>query len=244
MATTLIRGFGAYDEVKAQVDPTHFALRTSIRPLEYGQGGAYNLFAQTGTIAAGAGAASFIFEFRWASPLFVAVLKLIKLSVINITTAFAAGTFLFDAVRLTQFTAIDATGATALTIKGKDQTRATRMSPTQLQTALGFGGISISATAPMTAGTKTADSNAFAGLQGHTGGTPAIGDALVGTVGSQGVGARAASPTVLWDGTQPGRMPQLYDLNEGFGIRATVPATGTWIAGVEIDWEEFLKGTF
>ena len=246
MATTLIRGFGYSDEVKAQVDAVHSALRVSIRPMEYaGQGGSYNLFAQSGTIAAGAAAASIFFEMRWAVPNMVALIKLIKLSAYNVTTAFAAGATLFDAVRLSQFTAIDATGATALTIKGRDQARATNFQPSMLQTALGFGGISISNTAAMTAGTKTADSNAFAGIQGNTGGaTPAIGDPLVGTAAISGAGSRVGLPAILWDATQPGRFPQRLDMNEGIALRATVPATGTWIASVEIDWEEVMKTVY
>jgi hypothetical protein len=39
----------------------------------------------------------------------------------------------------------------------------------------------------------------------------------------------------------PGSHPMLLAQNEGFMIRSTVPATGTWAFSVTVEWDEVPK---
>jgi hypothetical protein len=74
-----------------------------------------------------------------------------------------------------------------------------------------------------TAGTRTKDANPFRTLAG--------------------VVANAAFAAMLPEQTevfrqQPGEWPIVLATGEGFVIEATVPATGTWTWGCDIDWDE------
>jgi hypothetical protein len=44
--------------------------------------------------------------------------------------------------------------------------------------------------------------------------------------------------TPIWQRNTADEYPVLYEQNEGFVIRATVPATGTWTFEVQVEWAE------
>ncbi len=76
----------------------------------------------------------------------------------------------------------------------------------------------------LTAGTRTLDSNAFGAV--HFGVTTAVNTVHLPT-------------SELW--SPPGDTgPELLSANEGFIVRATVPATGVWQAIIGVDWREVL----
>jgi len=82
----------------------------------------------------------------------------------------------------------------------------------------------ISNTLALTAGTRTLDSDALASVQF--------------TVGTA-VQTVALAEHNLWS-PEKQRYPLNLGTQEGFVIRATVPATGTWQAVVSVDWREVL----
>lgn len=222
MAQT-IKGTGVFGDREAQVDPTHRALRTSLRPREVGVFGSYSLALQSGVIAAGMAAASPIFEFRWTSSSVIALVTKIGLSAVNDGTAFAVTntSCLFDVVRATAFTATDATGSQNVVFTGKAGARATRFAPSQIQQTTTTN-IVISNTGALSAGAKTLDSNAI----GEHAGT------------GLGAGTGILALCRLWDPLEAGKGPIELAINEGLVVRATVAATGTWRFCVDIDWDE------
>ena len=42
----------------------------------------------------------------------------------------------------------------------------------------------------------------------------------------------------------PSDQPLVFANQEGFVIKATVPATGTWQLGVDVSWDEYPAGSF
>lgn len=226
-----LKGVGPNATAEQQTDPTHRASRVSLRPPDFfAVGGAYSFALSSGLMAAGAGAASPIFEMRWASPTLIALVRKLRLEVWAGETAFTAGAALFDVIRATKFVTMDATGGQTITISGKDGARSTRFSPSQLQTAAAagggtFGGFAVSNTAALSAGSKTLDSNALA--------------AIVASIPITTVDYKIVDPQNLLIGqTEAALQPIELNVNEGLVVRATVPATGTWRFSVEIDWDE------
>jgi hypothetical protein len=223
MSLTL-RGTGIYGDREAQVDPSHRALRMSIRPAEKGVYGSYSLYAPTGTIAAGLTGPLPIFQVRWASQSVVFILRKLRLTVGNTATAFTAGLASFDVRRLTGFTVADLTNGTQVVFtSGKSNVKSSRFVPTQFTQSGSVYVLNTSASG-LTGGTKTADTNAVAGAQ----------ISLTATAGS------VITPGVnLIDPADAGREPLEFYTNEGFEVRCVaIPATGTWAAGLEMEWDE------
>jgi hypothetical protein len=215
--TTLIGQSG----LPAQVDPTHQALRASIRPTDFGLLGSYSIAALTGIEAATAAANSPIFTFRWApvDPTKIALVRRLRFTAGTLGTAFTAGGVTIAAFVCRSFTVID-TGGTALTTSGNNCKRRSSMAPS----ALTAGSVLITTTGVLTAGTRTKDANAFATI------TTAI-TAVAGT-------PIVPLPGLLYDPTEVGHYPLVLANNEGITIEVTVPATGTWTAAVDMDWDE------
>jgi hypothetical protein len=224
MSRGQIIGSGIYADLEAQVDPTHRALRTSLRPHEVGVYGSYSMAAQSGVMAAGLAAASPIFEFRWSAPGVWALVKRVGFSAVNDGAAFAATSTscFFDLIRATAFTVTDATGSNNIVFSGKTGVRSTRMAPSQIQQTT-TSNIVIANTGILSAGTKTLDGSALSELTGTGLGA---GTAIVAPGGH------------LWNPVETGKQPLELALNEGLVIRATVAATGTWRFAVEVDWDE------
>ena len=220
-----IKGVGTYDGVEAQVDPSHRALRVSLRPSEVGVLGSYSQAFASGIMAAGLAAGAPIFAMRWSSATAIALVRRVRLTADTDATAFAQGSTLFDLIKATGFTVQD-TGGAAISLAGKSGARSSRYPASQIQIAASAtGNFAVANTATLTAGTRTLDSNPLGTIVGGAGANPAI--SLLGT-----------TPGYLIDPTEAARQPLELWNNEGFVIRATVPATGTWKFGVEVDWDE------
>lgn len=202
----------------AEVSGTTFrSLRTEKRPLDYGALGSYSLSMLSGTMAAGLAANSEIFQFRWTDASRICVVHEILIDGLGgSATAFAAGFAKVDCLVARSFTAAG-TGGTAATITGNNQKLRTSMGTTLL------GEARCASTAALGAGTKTLDTQAI-GQYSFT----------VGTVAS----VQYLNQLALFSDDTYGDHPLILAQNEGFAIRATVPATGTWQFGVTVRWTE------
>lgn len=195
------------------------------KPTPYGSLGHYVITGVTGAIGAGAGADSEVFQFRWTHASNVAIVTSIYITGMRATTAFAVGTIDIKATIARAFTAAG-TGGTAQTLTTNNQKMRTSMGTTTV------GEIRVATTAALGAGTKTLDAQNVGQLLGHSSGgfgsaTPIIGSIYVPRDG-QLFRARV----------EAGEHGIALVTNEGFVVRATVPATGVWNLGVQVHWAE------
>lgn len=185
--------------------------------VDYGALGVYSLGMATGTMAAGLAAGSEIFQFRWTDTTKKALIREIVVSAGGIV-GFTAGLVVVDAVMARAFTAAGTGGATATLTTNNAKLR-TDMSTTAL------GEVRVATTAALGTGTKTLDAQAFAAIAGST---------------SNVAGTVVIPPTLLFLAPE-GEQPLVLEQNEGFVIRAQVPATGTWTAAVTVKWSELTE---
>ncbi len=199
--------------------PTAYAYGngTPIAPLYGGLLGEYSMSLASGTIGAGASAASPIFSFRYGGS-GVAIVKRVTITVYTRDTAFTAGDGIFRLFAARAFTASDS-GGTAATLTTNNGKLRTSFATTAVSD------VRISSTAALTAGTRTLDATALATVQVPVAGTVTYTTLL--------------APTDLWVKPTAGDYPAVFATNEGFIIAATVPATGTWSASVSVDWAEY-----
>lgn len=213
-------------------------LHTIPKPHDHGALGHYRGVFTTGTMAAGFGAGGEILQMRWVDATRVCVITHVAiLEFRNITTAFAAGPYNFQLFRSTAWSA-DGTGGTAIVLTDPQfQLRAAAMGASLFSTGFRFA-----TTAALGAGTKTFDTNPMGACFGNVGSTPAIAEYFIpkggGVTGTGGGGVDLFAPD-----TGSGEHPIVLVSNggstsEGISIRATVPATGTWIASVLVKWME------
>lgn len=200
----------------AEVEANTRALRTVLKPDDYGSLGIYAIGLTSGIMAAGLTAASVVYSFRFApGGGNLAIVKRILISAGDTATAFTAGVVTFKAFVARSFS-VSASGGTAATLTGNNGKLRTSMATT------GLTDLRISSTAALTAGTRTIDAQEFASSSGSitaTAGTP------------------LTQPIELWN-PKPGDYPLVLATSEGFEIQATVPATGTWTFSVTTVWEE------
>lgn len=206
----------ANNTTAAEVEANTKALRTVIRPDDWGSLGIYKIGVTNGgsAMAAGLGAAAPIFSFR-NSTANIYVVKRVLFDMAGTATVFTAGEALFTLFVARSFSASD-TGGTGVVPTSNSNKLRTSMATT------GVADIRISATATLTAGTRTLDGQPLSSL--------AI---PIGTAASVQYALNAA----LLD-QRVGEHPLALAQNEGFVIQATVPATGTWFFKVGVDWEE------
>ena len=202
----------------AEVDGTNYrALRTTLRPIDYGALGAFRVSGLSGTMAAGLAANAEIFQFRWADASRVCVITSVVFDGLSgSATAFAAGFAKVDLLIARSWTA-DGSGGSTLTLTGNNQKLRSSMNTTLV------GGARISSTAALSAGTKTLDAHAVGQYS-----------AAIGTTTS----AQWMPQFDLFHVDPGGETPIILTQNEGVVVRASVPATGTWQFGVTISWAE------
>jgi hypothetical protein len=202
----------------ADVDGTVYrAMRTTLRPLDYGAFGAYRMSLLSGTMAAGLAGNSEIFQFRWTDATRLCVVTSVVFDGLSgSATAFAAGFGKVDMMAARSWTA-DGSGGSAATITGNNQKQRTSMGTTLL------GAARVASTAALGAGTKTLDSQALGQYS-----------AAFGT----GTSVQWIPQFDLFHLDPGGESPLILAQNEGFVVRATVPATGTWQFGVTVCWTE------
>ena len=217
-----IQGSGGY---VAEVDQNSMALRSSLRPADLLLGGHYQISAATGIMAAGIAGASEILQFRWLSTTHVAKIRYIRITAHALGTGFAAGTVLFDATIARAWTAVGTGGGVVASTTNQTKLKTSQLS-SQMATASELNGsLRVATTAALGAGTKTLDSLPVSSLISAVP-TTAFNDLLTGRDG------------VLLDARDEDREPITLVANEGFVIRTTVPATGTWTAHIVCGWQE------
>lgn len=203
----------------AEVETSRRALRTVLQPQDVGALGSYRVAQTSGTMAAGLTGASKVYSFRWApSPnTLLALVKHVRISVGDSATAFTAGFVAFNLFVARAFVTDTTTGSTAATMttnNGKLRTSFATTAGASLQ---------IATTAAISGDSETLDAMPIATVSGSvlaTAGTPLI-----------------VNGFDLW-APLPGECPLVLANAEGFFIKATVPATGTWQFGVEVQWDE------
>ena len=202
----------------AEVDGTNFrAMRGTLRPIDYGALGSYRMSLLSGTMAAGLAANSEVVQFRWSDATRLCVVTSIIFDGLSgSATAFAAGFGKVDLIAARSWTA-DGSGGNAATITGNNSKQRTSMGTTLL------GAARIASTAALTAGTKTLDTQALGQYS-----------AAFGT----GTSVQWIPQFDMFHIDPGGEHPLVLTQNEGFVVRATVPATGTWQFGVTVCWTE------
>lgn len=205
----------------AEVETAFRSNRVTIYPQDPGTLGCYSLAVDNGAtaMAAGLAAAAPIFAFRWGSSN-VAMIRRVAISAYNITTAFTAGRGTFDMFVARAWSASD-TGGTAVAFSAsKSNAKRTSMGATLVTD------VRISATATLTAGTRTLDTNPIAKV------------GMIVPPTTINYNLLAGQNVVLWQRDSSDEYPLVLAQNEGFVIQATLPATGTWYFGVTVEWAE------
>lgn len=207
-------------------------LHVTTKPTPYGVLGHYAVAVSTGTIAAGMAGGGHIFHARWTDATKLAIIYEIQLLLFrNITTAFAAGVYNFNLDVMRAWT-VDGSGGTALTLTGDNNALRTSMGSSL------FGAIRIATTAALGAGTSTADAQSIGATFGSVGTTPTIGAVYIPGPGITGTGGQGGQGVPLFSRDPGSEHPLVLAQNEGIAIRGTVPATGTWVAAVQMKWAE------
>ncbi len=193
-------------------------LHVNIKPVPYGSLGHYVAQGLSGTVAAGAGALSEIFQLRYTGSNLCIVQSVMLEHFSSLGTGFAAGVFRFVLTRATAWTG-DGTGGGTVT-------------PLKMRTSMGnaVATLRIPTTAALGAGTKNLDATDLRERRGIVG--TAVNTIYLGylpgatTTVANGIGV----PQQLLpdDGVSPQAHPVVLANNEGLVIRATVPGTGTW----------------
>lgn len=216
MAIQLI---GALSNVAAEVEAATRAARVTLRAGDIGALGSYRKAMTSGTIGAGLTANSLVYGWRWApSPnTALAVVKRIAISLGDVT-GFTAGFIAINGFFARPYTTLDVTGGTAGTFTGNNGKMRTSHATSAGATC------AISTTAAISGGSETLDTDPFA-------------------TASLSVAATAGAPpiaqvTELFR-AMPGDYPLVFANLEGFILKATVPATGTWQLGVDVSWDEY-----
>ena len=202
--------------VVVEVESNHRAMRTTARPPDVGSLGAYQIDTVTGTMAAGLSAASPVYSYRWGSAN-VALIRRVAVAMSSLGTGFTAGVGLFEMLAARSFTASD-TGGTGIVPTGNSQKKRTSFGTTVVTD------LRQSSTATLTAGTRTLDSQPVAAIMFAV---------------STATNTVMLQTTNIWsqlDGSV--EWPLVLAQNEGFILRATVPATGTWQMRVAVEWTE------
>lgn len=206
--------------VISEVESSSRALRITPRPIDVGSLGSYTIGMTSGVMAAGLAANAEIFQFHWSNTPNLALIRRVTISAANAGTAFAAGVATFGMRAARAFTAVGS-GGTIATLSGNDQKRRTSFGTTLLTTA---ADVRVASTAALGAGTKTLDNNDLSSI-------------TVGVLATAGT-VLAPCPSDLYAPNFSGEWPLVLAQNEGFVIRATVPATGTWTFSVTVEWTE------
>lgn len=205
----------------AEVGGTGFrALRVEARPLDPGALGAYAISVLSGTMAAGLAANSEIFQFRWSDATrLCAVQRVVLEGLGGSATAFTAGFAKVDLLAARGFS-VDGTGGTTATTTTNNMKMRTSMGTSLITTA---ASIRVASTAALGLGTKTLDAQPMSTFPFSVG---------------VGVSTQYASNVIMYGDHPSTTHPLILATNEGFVLRATVPATGTWQFSVRVIWTE------
>lgn len=188
----------------------------------------YAVAVETGAVAAGAAANSEILQFRWDNANYMAAITEVSLTGVIATTAFAAGAITFKMTESRAFT-VNGSGGTALVFGGDSN-----VDNAALRTTMADSRVSdfrIATTAALTAGTQALEANDIGQITTHSSGGVGAATPIIGSI--------YLPVTTLFKADQTtGHYPLVLAGDEGFVVRATVPGTGVWIAGLLVRWAE------
>lgn len=205
----------------AEIEAATRAARIAVRPTDIGALGSYSVMATSGTIAAGLGAASLVYAFRYTAAN-LALIHAVHVAVCN-TTAFTAGLGYIDMIAARSYTVSETAGSTqTLYTQANSNKRRTSFAATTAD-------IRISTTAAISGGTKTLDANALSSTRFVV---PATANTNILPVYD------------IWAPDFAGEWPLVFVQNEGFVLRATLPTTGVWFLDVIVEWSEILTTSF
>lgn len=205
---------------QANAKPMHVVSK----PQPSGSLGHYQLAVQTGAIGAGMAANGEIFQFRWTDSTRLCIINKISINGMFASTAFTAGGITLATAICRNWSA-DGTGGTALTLTGDNNQLRSSMGASLLGTAR------IATTAALGAGTKTIDAQNIGMITTHSSGGTGSATPIIGSIHLPVMGLFECD-------IADGEHPIVLAANEGIIIRATVPATGVWTAGISIKWAE------
>lgn len=188
----------------------------------------YSVAVQTGAVGAGASANSEILQFRWTNTNYMAAITEVSLTGVIATTAFAAGAITFKMTTSRAFTA-SGSGGTALEFGGDSNVDNAALRTTMSDSRV--ASFRIASTAALTAGTQVLEANDIGQITTHSSGGVGAATPIVGSI--------YLPITTLFKADQKtGHYPLVLAADEGFVVRATVPGTGVWIAGLLVRWAE------
>lgn len=200
------------------------AVRVVQRPMDVGTRGAYSLGCVSGIMAAGIASNSEIFQMRWIDATRIMVLRSVKISASEGTTAFTAGPIEFN-MTIARTWSADGSGGNAQVFSTNNTNKKRTDFPLSL---FSDTGVRCASTAALGAGTKTLDTNRAASISSYVSSVATTADSY----------PFVAPGTILWARDTGDEYPFLFEQNEGFVIRVTVPATGTWQFSVHVEWAE------
>lgn len=214
-----ILGFGKNAAAVAQVDALHAAMRVSMRPPTADGGGHYSIGMQTGTMAAGIASAAQIFQFRWADPNKIALIKKVTVQCATLTGFAAVSLGAPLELILSHGSTANGSGGTAATINGLNLKWRNSFPTSGLAAA---GNIRCATTAALTAATgETLEAAALASCLGAPNAT------------------LAQSPVMTLHDMQVDEHPLILQAGDSAIIRTNTPAaTGTWVAVITATWAE------
>ena len=188
--------------------------------------GHYAVAVQTGAIAAGASANSEILQFRWDTAGKLAIITEIEATGMIATTAFAAasGNITLKATIARAYT-VNGSGGTALGFTGDNAALRTNMADSAVSD------FRIATTAALTAGTAVLEDNDIGQITTHSSGGFSAATPIIGSI-------YLPTTTLFRADIQNGQYPLVLASDEGFVVRATVPATGVWTLGLLVKWAE------
>ena len=199
-----------------------------MRNSPFAPGDHYAVSVQTGSIAAGASANSEILQFRWDDNDNLALIQEVSVTGMYATTAFAAGAITLR-MTVARSMSADGSGGTALEFGGDSN-----VDNAALRTNMGdsvVGDFRISTTAALTAATQSLEANDIGQIHTHSSGGVGAATPIIGSI-------YLPTTTLFKADFSSGEYPLVLSDNEGFVIRATVPATGVWVIGFRVKWAE------
>lgn len=203
-------------------------------PAVYGAAGHYAVATATGAIAAGMATNGQLLHFRWTSTTQFALINEVLVTGMRATTAFAAGTINMEMVVARAYTAVGS-GGTAIEFGGDSNVDNAALRTNMADSAV--NDLRIASTAALTAGTQALEANAIGQIITHSSGGVGSATPIIGSL--------YLPHNVLFKAdASSGLYPLVLTKDEGFVIRATVPATGVWNAGFLVRWAEIDTSKF
>jgi hypothetical protein len=232
-----LAGGGLQKSITAQVDRTHAALRTSLRPPEVGLFGSYRVALTSGVIAAGIANGSGLWQFRWGSQEVVAIIRKLRMQAVVSTTAFTTvADCSFSVYRLSAFAnmGVNNGGTSAGFLKAKSNAVSSRFNSSQFaqdatNNKSGTGGILILNTLALTGASGVTDASPLATVLGR----------VVTNAPAESIITPEPPPYLIDPAECPVIAPvELYQ-NEGLDLFVdAIAGTGTWRLTVEVCWDE------